>query len=144
MGYGRGFDTLVLTQDEGDVQLKDTYSVGPADGGWWQRCNPCCEGSDLSEFSIDRNDDPYFESSHCALIAPDQERILAVFQEESWPDRIDDPLPPVPGITPKRRLHSTIQCLNRNQKTHLLQFHGDGCGCGVRWELLPSEWHHAG
>jgi len=77
---------------------------------------------------------------HFSVPAPNQERILAAFQEESWPTRIDDPLPPVRGITPKRRLHSTIQCLNRNQKTHLLQFHGDGCGCGIRWELVSGTY----
>jgi len=68
--------------------------------------------------------------------AGNQELVLSAFQEEHWPERIDDPLPPVPAIDPKRRLHSTIQCLNRNQKTHLLQFHGDGRGRGLSWELL--------
>ena len=70
--------------------------------------------------------------------AENQELVLTAFQEEAWPARIDDPLPPVPEIEPKRRLHSTIQCLNRNQQTHLLQFHGDGTGRGIRWELLAS------
>lgn len=67
--------------------------------------------------------------------ALNQETILAAFEEESWTLHIDDPLPPVSQIDPKRRLHSSIQCLNRNQKTHLLHFHGDGTGCGLRWEL---------
>ena len=70
--------------------------------------------------------------------AENQELVLTAFQEEAWPARIDDPLPPVPEIEPKRRLHSTIQCLNRNQQTRLLQFHGDGTGRGIRWELLSS------
>jgi hypothetical protein len=30
------------------------------------------------------------------LPAPNQETILTAFQEEGWPPRIDDPLPPVP------------------------------------------------
>jgi hypothetical protein len=68
--------------------------------------------------------------------AENQETILSAFEEEAWAVHIDDPLPPAAGIDPKRRLHSTIQCLNRNQRTHLLNFHGDGTGCGVRWELL--------
>jgi hypothetical protein len=68
--------------------------------------------------------------------AENQEIILSAFEEEAWAVHIDDPLPPATGIDPKRRLHSTIQCLNRNQRARLLNFHGDGTGCGVRWELL--------
>ena len=68
--------------------------------------------------------------------AENQEIILSAFEEEAWTVHIDDPLPPAAGLDPKRRLHSTIQCLNRNQRTHLLSFHGDGTGCGVQWELL--------
>src|SRR5205814_465539 len=37
--------------------------------------------------------------------APNQEAVLAAFEEESWPPRIDDPLPPQPEQDPKRRLH---------------------------------------
>jgi hypothetical protein len=70
--------------------------------------------------------------------AENQEAILAAFEEEAWPAHIDDPLSPVPGIDPKRRLHSTIQCLNRNQQAKLLHFHGDGYGRGVRWELRTA------
>jgi len=70
--------------------------------------------------------------------AENQEAILAAFEEESWPVHIDDPLAPVPGIDPKRRLHSTIQCLNRNQQVQLVHFRGDGYGRGVRWELLTA------
>ena len=70
--------------------------------------------------------------------AENQETILTVFQEEAWPAHIDDPLPQVPEIDPKRRLHSTIQCLNRNQQVRLVHFHGDGYGRGVRWELVSA------
>jgi hypothetical protein len=68
--------------------------------------------------------------------APNQELILTSFQEEGWPDHIDDPLPPAADIDPKRRLHSAINSLNRNQKTPLIRFHGDGNGNGVYWELI--------
>jgi hypothetical protein len=68
--------------------------------------------------------------------APNQEVILAAFQEEQWPVRIDDPLPPHPDQDPKRRLHDTINALNRNQKHALLRFLGDGSGQGVRWDLV--------
>jgi hypothetical protein len=70
--------------------------------------------------------------------AANQEAILAAFQEESWPVRIDDPLPPKPDQEPKRRLHDTINSLNRNQKRSLIRFLGDGSGEGVRWEFVSS------
>jgi hypothetical protein len=74
--------------------------------------------------------------------ALNQEIILAAFEEEGWPVRIDDPLPPRPKQDPKRRLHDTINSLNRNQKQRLLRFLGDGSGQGVRWTLiLPSGYH---
>jgi hypothetical protein len=67
--------------------------------------------------------------------APNQELILAAFQEEGWPVHIYDPLPPHPEQDPRRRLHDTINSLNRNQKKTLLRFMGDGSGQGVRWDL---------
>jgi hypothetical protein len=67
--------------------------------------------------------------------APNQEAILAAFEEEDWPPRIDDPLSPIGDQDPKRRLHDTINSLNRNQKTPLVRFLGDGSGQGVRWEF---------
>jgi hypothetical protein len=74
--------------------------------------------------------------------AANQEVILAAFEEESWPPRIDDPLPPHPDQSSKRRLQVTIKSLNRNQKRQLIRFLGDGSGEGVRWELgqdLPES-----
>jgi hypothetical protein len=68
--------------------------------------------------------------------ATNQETVLAVFEEEGWPDRIDDPLPPIPEQDPKRRLHDTIKCLNRNHRRKAIRFHGDGTGEGVCWEFL--------
>ncbi len=70
--------------------------------------------------------------------APNQEIILAAFQEELWPPCIDDPLPPHPSIDPKRRLHDTLGSLNRNQKRPLLRFLGNGNGEGVRWEATAA------
>jgi hypothetical protein len=67
--------------------------------------------------------------------AANQETILAVFEEESWPTRIDDPLSSHPEQSPKRRLQETIKSLNRNQKRPLIRFVGDGSGEGVRWEF---------
>ena len=68
--------------------------------------------------------------------ALNQEKILAAFEEEQWPVRIDDPLPPRSDQLPKRRLHDTINSLNRNQKRPLIRFLGDGRGEGVRWHLV--------
>jgi hypothetical protein len=67
--------------------------------------------------------------------AINQERILAALQEEGWPSRIDDPLPPAREIDPKARLHDAIKGLNRNCVHALLCFHGDGTGRGLIWSL---------
>ncbi len=67
--------------------------------------------------------------------SPTQELILGVFQEEGWPEHIVDPLPPDPAVHPKTRVHDAINCLNRNQRLHLIQFRGDGTGEGILWEL---------
>jgi hypothetical protein len=52
--------------------------------------------------------------------------------------RIDDPLPPQADQDPKRRLHDTINALNRKQRQRVIRFSGDGTGQGVRWAaVLP-------
>lgn len=66
--------------------------------------------------------------------AENQELVLAAFEEDGWPPFIDDPLSPLPGLDCKRRLHDTINRLNRNQKQPLIRFRGHGNGCMVRWE----------
>jgi hypothetical protein len=71
--------------------------------------------------------------------APNQEMILSAFQEENWPVRIDDPLPPHPDQDAKRRLHDTIVSLNRNHKSRFIRFMGDGTGEGVRWTLVTGD-----
>ena len=76
--------------------------------------------------------------------APNQETILAAFEEERWPPRIDDPLPPQAEQDAKRRLHDTINGLNKNQKSQLLHFLGDGSGQGIRWELIPPRRRRSG
>jgi hypothetical protein len=72
------------------------------------------------------------------LPSPNQETVLMAFEEEGWPPRIDDPLPPVAQLDPRRRLHDTIKALNRKQKHCLIRFRGDGSGEGIRWEPLGS------
>jgi hypothetical protein len=71
--------------------------------------------------------------------ASSQEAILAAFEEESWPPRIDDPLPPRSEQSPKRRLQETIKSLNRNQRRSLIRFSGDGNAQGVLWEFAGEE-----
>lgn len=68
--------------------------------------------------------------------AANQEAILCAFEEEGWPPRIDDPLPPISEKDPKRRLSDAIKCLNRKQINPLIRFCGDGTGEGVIWELI--------
>ena len=72
---------------------------------------------------------------HFRLPSPNQELILAAFEEEGWPPWIADPLPPKEEQCPKRRLNDTIKSLNRNQQNQLLVFHGDGKGEGIVWAL---------
>lgn len=71
--------------------------------------------------------------------APNQETILATFQEADWPDVIDDPLPPHSEIEPKRRLYDTIKSLNRNQKRTLIRFRMHGSGEEIRWDLVKTS-----
>ena len=73
------------------------------------------------------------------LPSPNQEMVLAAFDEEGWPARIDDPLPPSTDLEPKRRLHDTIKSLNRNQKARLVRFMGDGTGQGIQWALISPD-----
>ena len=78
--------------------------------------------------------------------APNQEAVLAAFQEEGWPNCIDDPLPPKGELDPKRRLHDTIKALNRKhcQKPSLVHFLGNGTGENIVWELRAvSRQPHA-
>jgi hypothetical protein len=70
--------------------------------------------------------------------AANQEAILAAFEEEHWPTRIDDPLPPHKEQSPKRRLQETIKSLNRNRRRPLIRFLGDGSGQGVLWEFCSE------
>jgi hypothetical protein len=70
--------------------------------------------------------------------AMNQETLVAAFEEEGWPRRMDDPLPPAAEIDPKARLRDTIKALNRNQLRPLLRFRGDGTGRAVQWATVPG------
>lgn len=73
--------------------------------------------------------------------APNQELILTAFQEEGWPEYIDDPLPPEEEVASKHRLQVTIKSLNRNQIGPLIRFHGNGKGLQVCWEPNKADFH---
>lgn len=68
--------------------------------------------------------------------APTQEVVLAAFEEDGWPQRIDDPLAPQPFSDCKHRLRATIQSLNRFHEEPMIRFRADGSGEGIVW-----EWH---
>lgn len=68
--------------------------------------------------------------------SPNQVSVLSAFEEEGWPSRIDDPLPPKSEQCPKRRLNDTIRNLNRSQHQNLVRFLGDGSGQGILWEVF--------
>ena len=57
-------------------------------------------------------------------------KVLNVFEEEGWPERIDDPLAP----PDQQRLHETIKRLNNNLQE--IKFRADGNGQGYVWEYL--------
>jgi hypothetical protein len=75
---------------------------------------------------------------HFRWPAPNQETVLAAFQEDGWSYRVDDPLAPVDRQDPKQRLHDTIKCLNRRQSARLIHFRGDGTGEGITWHYTQK------
>jgi hypothetical protein len=70
--------------------------------------------------------------------SPNQEALLAAFEESGWPERIDDPLHPHGEPAPKQRLHFTIWRLNRHQEQNLIRFLGDGTGEGISWARVTE------
>jgi hypothetical protein len=70
--------------------------------------------------------------------ALNQIAILDAFQEDGWPEFIDDPIPPAQGQDPKHRLNVTIKALNRHQISRLIRFHGNGDGLQVFWEAVEG------
>lgn len=69
-----------------------------------------------------------------------QEAVLAAFEEEGWPEKVYDPLPPSPVITPQRRLQDTVYRLNRRQfGGQLIKFSMDGTGEAVLWQITPNN-----
>jgi hypothetical protein len=71
--------------------------------------------------------------------AANQELVLLVFEEEGWPIRVFDPLPPQESQSAKKRLHETIKALNHSRLARVIRFCGDGTGQGVLWEWV-RDW----
>jgi hypothetical protein len=76
--------------------------------------------------------------------AQNQEVILGAFEEEGWPDHIDDPLPGSRDIDPVTRLHDAINRLNGCQTHRLLRFSGNGTGTGVSWAIRQTDYNRCG
>jgi hypothetical protein len=73
------------------------------------------------------------------LPSPNQESVLSAFEEEGWPQRIDDPLRHKDEQDPKYRLKFTIHRLNDHQRRRLIRFSGDGTAEGVCWEHVVAD-----
>jgi hypothetical protein len=69
-----------------------------------------------------------------------QECILAAFEEQGWPPRIDDPLPRRSDRNAKQHLRDTVRNLNRHQRGRRIVFEADGTGQGVLWSLAPRSY----
>jgi hypothetical protein len=69
-----------------------------------------------------------------ATVAKNVVRVLDAFQEDGWPDRIDDPLDPSENT---QRLYETLKRLNDNLEC--LRFRADGTTQGILWEPTAPE-----
>lgn len=76
--------------------------------------------------------------------AENQELILAAFEEDGWPGRIDDPLPPTYTRDSQSRLRDAIRRLNAGHARRAIRFHGDGTGTGICWRVCPTVRHRGG
>jgi hypothetical protein len=70
--------------------------------------------------------------------APNQEAVLAAFEQSGWPACVENPLGHRDPDR-KERLQQTIRALNRSRVRGLVRFRGDGRGTGVCWEPIPGR-----
>jgi hypothetical protein len=68
-----------------------------------------------------------------------QEIILLAFQEEGWPQVIDDPLMVKDDQEAKQRLRRAVDNLNRRQREPLLHFRVIRQGTAVAWEFRAER-----
>jgi hypothetical protein len=64
--------------------------------------------------------------------AKSQERVLAAFQSQGWPEYIENPLN-IDAKGSKHGLHNTINSLNRHRQCAAIQFVGNGNGTHIGW-----------
>jgi hypothetical protein len=71
--------------------------------------------------------------------APNQEAILAAFEQSGWPHCIANPLRGQADQVPKQRLPNTVRALNRCQSRPSLRFRGDGTGSRICWAAVSKR-----
>jgi hypothetical protein len=72
--------------------------------------------------------------------APNQETVLAAFEEDGWPPHIYNPLSPRDQDDDvQQRLHDTAIRLNRHRANDVVLFRLDGTGQGLLWEYRRNE-----
>jgi hypothetical protein len=59
-----------------------------------------------------------------------QELLLTIFEEDGWPEEIDNP---IPGPEARQRLRNAVQHLNKRQNA--IAFHIRRQGTSIRWEV---------
>lgn len=69
--------------------------------------------------------------------ADNLETVLQAFEKAGWRPQIRDPFPPDKSGNRKRRLHNTINALNRCQTAPLIHFSSADSGRAIRW--TPSH-----
>ncbi len=62
-------------------------------------------------------------------------KVLAIFQEENWPERIDSPFSP--DEAGKQKLRDTVSSLN--DRSQGIRFSADGTGEGIRFHLTSDS-----
>jgi hypothetical protein len=100
---------------------------------------------------VPRNDKPIWDRGRSELRfgpvvvkrftqpASSQEAILSAFEEEGWPEQIDDPLCPSPDQDAASRLRSAVNNLNRGRRPSPLRFGVCGRGTAVFWRTTQQD-----
>ena len=142
----RGATCFVLTETGADFRTHEDAVAVPDE--------PACGGDMLTRHSVLLF--PHWDAARRVLCigphvvkrfrfsAPNQESVLAAFQEEGWPPAVYDPLPGSGKLDAKQRLHDTIKFLNRNQENQFITFRGDGNGERILWEPAQDAVAAAG
>jgi hypothetical protein len=113
---------LYIQSDEADMKLTRRKIAAP------RRPKPTWD-ADLRELRVGHQVIKRFRQP-----AGNQVAVLACFEEQRWPLRINDPLADNSDMEPKRRLRDTVFALNRKHRApKVLLFEADGTGTGIIW-----------